>query len=77
MKNPGVPKNQRNPMTNPPRPVLRGALLTAALLGSMTASGHGQQHDGQPLGVVDFPVSCTPEAQDAFNHAAALLHHMT
>jgi predicted nucleic acid-binding protein len=29
------------------------------------------------LPTVDFPVSCTPEAQAAFNHAAALLHHMT
>lgn len=77
MKNPSVPQNQRNPMANRLRPVLGSAILTAALLGSITASGHGQQHDGHPLGVVDFPVSCTAEAQEAFNHAAALLHHMT
>lgn len=59
------------------RLLLGCAVLTAALLGSITASGHGQQHEGHPLGVVDFPVSCTPEAREAFNHAAALLHHMT
>ena len=35
--------------------------------------GHGR-HD---LGVVNFPVSCSPQAQSAFNHAVALLHHMT
>jgi tetratricopeptide (TPR) repeat protein len=68
MKNPGVRNNQRH---------LRGALLIAAWLVSITANGHGQQHEGHALGVVDFPVSCTPEAQQAFNHAAALLHHMT
>jgi hypothetical protein len=50
--------------------------VIAALLGSITASGH-EQHDRHPLGVVDFSVSCTPEAQEAFNRAAALLHHMT
>ncbi len=29
------------------------------------------------LGKVHFPVSCTAEAQQAFNHAVGLLHHMT
>ncbi|MEP6482824.1 MAG: hypothetical protein ABJB01_00135 [Rudaea sp.] len=29
------------------------------------------------LGVVDFPISCTPAVQSDFNHAVALLHHMT
>ena len=29
------------------------------------------------LGTVDFPVSCSASAQRDFNHAVALLHHMT
>jgi tetratricopeptide (TPR) repeat protein len=29
------------------------------------------------LGKVDFPVTCSPEARTEFNHAVALLHHMT
>lgn len=36
-----------------------------------------QQHAGHALGSVDFPVSCSAEAQVEFNRAAALLHHMT
>ncbi len=36
-----------------------------------------QQHVAPALGVVAFPVSCTEQAQTAFNHAVALLHHMT
>jgi tetratricopeptide (TPR) repeat protein len=57
--------------------LVRGAALAATLLGGSAASGHDQQHDGHSLGMLDFPVSCTKEAQSEFNHAAALLHHMT
>ena len=35
------------------------------------------KHNADELGVVNFPVSCSPQAQTAFNHAVALLHHMT
>ena len=35
------------------------------------------KHNAEELGVVNFPVSCSPQAQTAFNHAVALLHHMT
>ena len=35
------------------------------------------KHGHDDLGVVNFPVSCSSEAQSAFNHAVALLHHMT
>lgn len=35
------------------------------------------QHAGHSLGVVNFPVSCSPPAQAEFNRAVALLHHMT
>jgi hypothetical protein len=41
------------------------------------ARGQGEQHGAHDLGVVSFPVSCSPAAQTAFNHAVALLHHMT
>jgi len=36
-----------------------------------------KDHGHQGLGVVDLPVSCSKEAQAEFNHALALLHHMT
>jgi len=36
-----------------------------------------EQHAGHALGKVDFPVSCSTEAQVEFNRAVALLHHMT
>src|SRR2546428_12015081 len=36
-----------------------------------------QKHGGHGLGVVNFPVSCSSEAQAEFNYAVALLHHMT
>ncbi|HXT62708.1 MAG TPA: hypothetical protein VN696_06695, partial [Pyrinomonadaceae bacterium] len=35
------------------------------------------KHNAEDLGVVNFQVSCSPPAQTAFNHAVALLHHMT
>src|SRR5581483_4001088 len=50
-------------------------VLSIALLGSQTEAQ--LKHRGHDLGVVNFPVSCSPQAQTAFNHAVALLHHMT
>ena len=41
-------------------------------LGSLWA-----QHDAHSLGTVTFTVSCSAPAQREFNHAVALLHHMT
>jgi tetratricopeptide (TPR) repeat protein len=41
------------------------------------ASAQVQHHADHPLGTVDFPVSCSKEAQVEFNRAVALLHHMT
>jgi tetratricopeptide (TPR) repeat protein len=35
------------------------------------------EHAGHALGKVNFPISCSPEAQNEFNRAVALLHHMT
>ena len=37
----------------------------------------GQGHEDQAAGTVDFRISCSPEAQTAFNRAVTLLHHMT
>src|SRR5687767_7894226 len=52
---------------------LNATLILTILAGESNA----QEHRHDPLGQVDFPVSCTPEAQQRFNHAMALLHHMT
>jgi tetratricopeptide (TPR) repeat protein len=35
------------------------------------------QHAGHPVGTVDFPITCSEQAQVEFNRAVALLHHMT
>jgi tetratricopeptide (TPR) repeat protein len=56
--------------------------LTAGLLLALRFSGDGyadpsDQHAGHHLGKVNFPVSCSKEAQVEFNRAVALLHHMT
>ena len=53
-----------------------GAVVVAALLAPAAAAGQGAPHDSA-LGTVVFPVSCSEPAQVAFNHALALLHHMT
>lgn len=57
-------------------------LTTATLLACSIASGacaqdRPQPHAGHALGTVHFPVSCTAPAQRDFDHALALLHHMT
>jgi tetratricopeptide (TPR) repeat protein len=41
---------------------------------SAVAQEHEHQHAAAPLGEVNFPVSCTPEAQVKFNTAASLLY---
>ncbi len=42
-----------------------------------TAPAPVSGHAGHELGSVHFPVSCSPHAQQQFDHAIALLHHMT
>ncbi len=58
---------------------LRVAVLPVVLL--VAATGCRQQPEesaaGPDLGKVDFPISCSTEAQTEFNRAVALLHHMT
>jgi hypothetical protein len=46
-------------------------------IGAIQASGQVQEHAEHALGTVDFPVSCSEQAQVEFNRAVALLHHMT
>ncbi len=52
-------------------------ILAVRVRGADKAAPHAQEHDGHALGIVDFPISCSKEAQTEFNHAVALLHHMT
>ena len=57
---------------------LRIGLVAGLLAGCGTlASAQVQQHAGHPLGTVDFPVTCSEQAQVEFGLAMALLHHMT
>jgi len=48
-----------------------------SLLASSLAYGHEQHDAGHALGTVNFPVSCSEQAQVEFTRAVALLHHMT
>lgn len=52
-------------------------LLAARLGGHANYSVQAQQHAGHNLGTVNFPVTCSKQAQVEFNRAVALLHHMT
>jgi len=54
----------------------RFSLLVAAVL-LLVAGQSRAQHTHESLGTVSFPVSCSQPAQAEFNHAVALLHHMT
>jgi tetratricopeptide (TPR) repeat protein len=48
-----------------------------ALVALETSAIAAQQHPEHSLGTVSFPVSCSRAAQQEFNRAVALLHHMT
>jgi tetratricopeptide (TPR) repeat protein len=52
-------------------------LLACCVLAGGTAAAHTGHDDGEQLGNVHFPVSCTEPAQQAFDRGYALLHHMT
>jgi tetratricopeptide (TPR) repeat protein len=52
-------------------------VLMLIVLGRGVNTASGQGHGGHSLGTVDFPISCSEEAQVAFDRAVALLHHMT
>jgi hypothetical protein len=57
-----------------PLPAAPGAQTTGAQPVSEEATHDHAMGMPQELGEVNFPVSCTPEAQEEFTHAAALLH---
>ncbi len=61
------------------RQTLGGFAVAAVLAFAAAPTATAQQHDhsghaGPVLGEVDFPVSCTPEAQAAFNEGMKLQH---
>lgn len=53
------------------------AVTLIALVVACPGFAQAQDEDDFPLGKVQFPISCTEEAQQEFNYAVALLHHMT
>ena len=58
-------------------PWLAGACSIAFACSIPAGRAEENEHAGHALGKVNFPISCSPEAQAEFNHAVALLHHMT
>jgi tetratricopeptide (TPR) repeat protein len=63
-----------------PSPLLAASLAMFVAIVPSCASApqpKPQEHAGHPLGTVDFRVSCSEQGQLEFNHALALLHHMT
>jgi tetratricopeptide (TPR) repeat protein len=52
-----------------------GAALALAFFSSAANAAAAQDHHS--LGRVEFPISCSEPAQQSFNRAMALLHHMT
>ena len=59
---------------------MRTALAAAGTIGLAAASlawGQAAHHDGDALGTVHFPTSCSASARQAFDRGLALLHHMT
>jgi tetratricopeptide (TPR) repeat protein len=51
------------------------SLFCASLIRAQEARQHQHHHDAsEKLGQVNFPISCSQEAQKQFNRAAALLH---
>ena len=71
-------KKAGNPVEHTHRPVsYLAAGLLMVLFGAGEARSHDEQHAGHALGKVEFPISCSGQALAGFNHAVALLHHMT
>jgi tetratricopeptide (TPR) repeat protein len=57
------------------RNIASSSLRLASYWFAFGASGLAAAHDGDKLGNVNFPVSCSAEAQQGFNRAAAMLHN--
>src|SRR5215218_1516237 len=54
--------------------LLAAILTTLAQPARLNAQEHDHQHKIGQLGRVEFPVSCTPQARQRFEHAMAVLH---
>jgi tetratricopeptide (TPR) repeat protein len=53
------------------------ALIVVSLPAFGDETSREAQHAGHSSGTVDFPITCSKQAQTEFNRAIALLHHMT
>jgi len=56
---------------------LLSAAASAMLLTAPSPLMARAAQEAESIGDVTFPISCAPETQEPFNHAVALLHHMT
>src|SRR6266567_1414846 len=52
-------------------------LVLSVCLILLVAGATPAQHARHDLGTINFPVTCSSQAQTEFNRAVALLHHMT
>lgn len=71
--------SDRLPMWEPGTSWYIGVGLVVVVLGGFAREARAQvkQPADPPLGLVDFPITCSEPAQVGFNRAVALLHHMT
>ena len=62
-----------------PSAVMTAAIMIAPFLYSPSRAAEASKSHtaGHASGAVDFPVSCSRQAQAQFNDAVTLLHHMT
>ncbi len=60
-----------------PRGYLRAIAVSCVVAGALVSIAPVTLSAQEQLGTVDFRVSCSAQAQTAFNRAVALLHHMT
>ncbi len=67
-------------MNDMSRKICRLSFLAAIFYTNLCVAGAANEtagHAGHHLGTVNFPISCSKEAQVEFNRGVALLHHMT
>jgi tetratricopeptide (TPR) repeat protein len=64
-------------LAHSPASQLRALAIATFVISSASAAQGETRQAPSDLGLVDFPVSCAPAAQQEFNRAVALLHHMT
>ena len=78
-RNDGAPSHHRLPRSASPFGRRAAVVMIAPLLSSPSRAAEGSESHaaGHASGTVNFPVSCSGEAQAQFNESVALLHHMT